>query len=639
MNALSQTSSQPNPMLVGVSRPALLGARLAGWVLIAGAAVLYLLTLDNGLRPGELLGGDLITHQYAQAQGRFSNAPGYPLYTMGGWLWFQGWRLITGPAVHRTTILAGYSAVWALVALALLYRLILQVTGGASGGRWPVALAATAFYGVTHFFWYYAVNTEQYTSAVAWTLAVVWLAFRWQQERKDRFLLGLALLAGTALAHMVTVLVIVPPLVWFVLTQEPRLLRRPGLMASCLGLLILPLFSYLFVYIQGANHPEWRGVGEWRTTWEWFWSFVSTQQGQGELTWSLTPFFAGGFPGLIVRELTWPGLAAGLLGVACLGRRRALMLYATLGLYLLLCWVDRLGNWYQVIMPAYALIVVGLAAGASAVWRYESRWIRRAVMAALLALLLYRGTTSYPEANSRSRPEDVGLAPAWSIVLDNPPRGSAVFASVEEAAALRYLTEIWGIRPDLQPVSADQARLRVADGDGWFLSTTSMLPLVPLEIVPRAYYSAVGKRLFAVRSSPLSTAPDGFAAANGWQHDFGNGLQLVGGRIEHDSEGGSTIVILLWFAQSQPSRDWSVSVRLLEGEREISQMDAFHPVYGAYPTSRWSPGEYVVDRYSFASAAPNDLGLNVILYHREAAGTFVNLDVARIRLLDGQGRR
>ena len=57
---------------------------------------LYLFTLDDGLRPGELEGGDLITHQYAQVQGRPSNAPGYPLYTMGGWLWFRLGRLILG---------------------------------------------------------------------------------------------------------------------------------------------------------------------------------------------------------------------------------------------------------------------------------------------------------------------------------------------------------------------------------------------------------------------------------------------------------------------------------------------------------------------------------------------------------------
>ncbi|MCB0250428.1 MAG: hypothetical protein KDI07_17770, partial [Anaerolineae bacterium] len=70
--------------------------RWAGVALVLLALTLYLLTLDNGLRPGELAGGDLVTHQYAQVQGRPSNAPGYPLYTMGGWLWFHGLRAILG---------------------------------------------------------------------------------------------------------------------------------------------------------------------------------------------------------------------------------------------------------------------------------------------------------------------------------------------------------------------------------------------------------------------------------------------------------------------------------------------------------------------------------------------------------------
>jgi hypothetical protein len=55
-----------------------------GLIVILLAATLYLATLDTGLRPDELIGGDLITHQYAQVQARPSNAPGYPLYTMGG---------------------------------------------------------------------------------------------------------------------------------------------------------------------------------------------------------------------------------------------------------------------------------------------------------------------------------------------------------------------------------------------------------------------------------------------------------------------------------------------------------------------------------------------------------------------------
>ena len=272
-------------------------------------AALYLFTLDDGLRPGELEGGDLITHQYAQVQGRPSNAPGYPLYTMGGWLWFQLGRVVLGRAHNPIPILASYSTLWALIAIWLMYRLILEVTRGqgqpqadSDGGvqndnqRWPIAAAVTAFYGLTYFFWYYAVTTEQYTSAVAWTLAVVLLAFRWERERRDGYLLALAFLMGVALAHMVTLLFIAPPLLWFVLRTEPKLVRRPRLLAGVTALALLPLLSYIYVYVRGAEHPEWRGVGQWASTGQWFFSFLSTRQGRSELTWSLEAVIDEGVP-------------------------------------------------------------------------------------------------------------------------------------------------------------------------------------------------------------------------------------------------------------------------------------------------------------------------------------------------------
>jgi len=138
---------------------------------------------------------------------------------------------------------------------------ILEITDRGQGGNWPVAALVTAFYGATYFFWYYAVTTEQYTSAVVWTLAGIVLAFRWERARQDRSLLLLALLVGIGLAHMVTVLFLVPPLLWFLLSAEPRLLRRPRLVAGAIGLILLPLLSYAFVYFAGAAHPEWQAPG------------------------------------------------------------------------------------------------------------------------------------------------------------------------------------------------------------------------------------------------------------------------------------------------------------------------------------------------------------------------------------------
>ena len=668
-------------------------------MLVIFFAALYLFTLDNGLRPGELEGGDLITHQYAQVQGRPSNAPGYPLYTMGGWLWFQLGRLILGRDHNPLPILASYSTLWALIALWLLYRLILEVTrdqgqshdhvGGdaqdlfenetehpecfaiegcallpvtlrqAQDGWqknfrsdlckerdcWPIAAAVTAFYGLTYFFWYYAVTTEQYTSAVAWTLAVVLLAFCWERERRDGYLLALALLMGVALAHMVTLLAVAPPLLWFVLRTEPKLVRRPRLMAGVIVLALLPLLSYIYVYVRGAQHPEWRGAGQWASTGQWFLSFLSTRQGRGELTWSLKPFLTPEFPALIWRELTWPGLLAGVLGIAAIGRRRALMLHATLAIYLAFCWIDRLGNWYQVIMPAYALLAVGLGAGVGWLWRRIGergasgrgvRVARTAIILGLAVLVIYRGIASYPRADSSRRAEDTGLQPGWAILADDPPAGTAVLGTLGETLALNYLTEIWGVRPDVRSVTSAQAQKLLAEGAPLAV-TQAALPLAPAEVSPSAHYSALGRTLVAVSASPTwHLAQSGAAALGGlrpWLHDFGGELRLQAGRIGADRATGETVVLLIWQAMAAPPQDWAVSVRLTQEGQEIAQLDRAHPVSGAYPTDRWSPGEVVADAYPFAlpAGAAAD-GLTVVVYRKLADGSFANLDVARFSL-------
>ena len=130
-------------------------------LLLIAAMCLYLVTLDNGLSTGDLIGGDLITHQYAQVQARPSNAPGYPLYTMGGWLWFHGLRSLA-PAANPIPILSSYSTLWALASLAVFFLLLYRLTKK----NVVISFGLSVFYGLTYFFWFYSVTTEQYTSAV-----------------------------------------------------------------------------------------------------------------------------------------------------------------------------------------------------------------------------------------------------------------------------------------------------------------------------------------------------------------------------------------------------------------------------------------------------------------------------------------
>lgn len=493
----SVTTSAPAPTARNAQRRAYTrrAATWAGILLVLAAALLYTRTLDRWLTWGDLAGGDLITHQYAQVQARPSNAPGYPLYTMGGWLWFHGLRATIsafGPDhPNPIPILAAYSTLWALLAIWLLYRTLCFLTssrywpespwGGA--GNWPLAVMLGAFYGVTYFFWYYATTTEQYSSAIAQTLAIVYIYLLWAEadaaapahyalrSRAGWLLVLLALLCGISLAHMLTVALIVPPLVGVVIWQRPSLLRNGWLVAAVILAALLPLTAYVYVFIRGAQHPEWWGAGEWQSAAEWFRAFVSTAQGREELGWGFEPgrtFFGNGFPALIGRELSAPMLLAGLAGIALLKRRTATLLYGTLAIYLVFTWAYRYGNWFQVILPAYPLLLLGVG-GLSlrlSTWPLTAnrRWVQPALLLLLAGAVGWRFGASWPQADASVYPPDEALGHAAVLLADDLPPRAALFAEQGDAASLDYLAQIWGLRPDIRVIGSSRAEAAIAAG-------------------------------------------------------------------------------------------------------------------------------------------------------------------------------
>lgn len=495
--------------------------RWAGVLLVVAATAIYLRTIDTGLLPEELRGGDLITHHYAQVQARPGNAPGYPIYTMLGWLWFHTastvLRLTGNTLFNPIPVLSVYSSIWALVALWLLYRILCFITSGRyrksepasdqspKAGNILLAVLLSAFYAVTYFFWYYATTSEQYSSAVAQTLAILYLYLLWseaqethQSARADRMLVALALLCGISLAHMLTVAFIVPPLVAVVLWQQPALLRRGKMILAAVAAAALPLAAYLFIYLRGAAHPEWWGQESYASAAEWFWAFVRTSQGFQELRWGTAegrPFWGGAFPELIWQELSIPLLLVGIIGIALLRRRTAILIYATLVIYLIFCWAYRYGNWYQVIMPAYPLLLVGAAAAIDRVltWQPLTRyrnWSGALVPVLLVAAILWRTAASLPAANSNNRPGDTALnRPA--VLLATAPDDGALFAAVDDRLGLDYLRSIWRVpkaitlvdsnsadadsrvRPLLSTWEAARTLLDEIDPDDWRVSGSS----------------------------------------------------------------------------------------------------------------------------------------------------------------------
>ena len=661
---------------------------MAGIVLVMLAALLYLATLDNGLEPRELEGGDLITHQYAQVQARPSNSPGYPLYTMGGWLWFHGLRTVARlagrPYPNPIPILSSYSTLWALLAIWLLYATGRFVTSTrykrrshwGRAGNWPLAWFGGAFYAVTYFFWYYATTTEQYSSAIAQTLAIVFVWLLWQEEdaaagegayatftsRSARLLLLLSFLCGLALAHMLTVALIVPPLVLAVLWQRPTLLRNGRVLFAAVIAAALPLTSYVYVYVRGAAHPEWWGSMSFADAGEWFRWFVSTSQGRDELGWGFErgrAFFANGFPELIWQELTLPVVLAGLAGVALLRRSGTWVLVGTLGLYTLFCWAYRYGNWYQVILPAYPLLLIGMVAlldrvqQMHAIWR--SPWLRVVPLALLAAAVVWRVERSLPQADSRDRPSDTALDRA-ALLLDALPADASLFGALGDRLALDYLISIWGIRPSSRLVDAQRAADVLRDG-GRLFSTWEAAPTL-LNEMERA--DQVGLRTFSAEWVEVVRLDDATAQASAVPSAqpvtlLDGALVLEAWAVDPAASGApvtaatQAIEVTLWWRMAQ---GWPEGVHLslrptFDGElianpdgSGILQTDASAPMHGLWSRAAGSP---LRDAYRVPLQQPFPRGANglVLLLYRATDDGFetvaeVMLPFAALETGEGQ---
>jgi len=597
-----------------------------GGAVLLGALFLYLATLDNGLTPGELQGGDLITHHHAQAELRLANAPGYPLYTLLGWAWFQAGRLIFSSLLNPIEILSLFSTIWGLGALFVFYLLLLEVTEG----NWIISGLCTLLYASTYFFWYYSVTAEEYTTGVLQTLLMILLAYYWERSREDNYLLGIALLVGLALANLVTVLLVLPALLLFILRLQPSILRQRDLLAKSALLVFLPLLSYTYVYLQGALHPEWRGAGRWPSTEAWFLHFLSTSQGRSELTWTL-----GGIPSevprIIIAELTLPMLLLGVGGIALLGRRRAGLLYGVLLFYALFTYIDRFGNWFQVVMPVYPLIVLGLAVLAHRLFRPSPNWARGLLMLALALLVVNRLGMNFPGADQRDKPQDTGLDPGWTILKDEPPSGATIGGRYEEILALEYLKGIWGERRDIEMMGAERFKKTFYQEGGHLFLTREGANLVLPQLVAFPHLSSEGLTLIRVRKEPNFTSP---AISYPLNADYGGKLRLLGYDLLPSEKG--THLALYWQALGKMGTDYSISVRPTRGGElifvggELLQEDRAHPVWGWYPTSRWLPGEVVRDDYLIPDQPAYD-GVIVLAYWR-ADGGFENLGVASFSL-------
>lgn len=98
---------------------------------------------------------------------------------------------------------------------------------------------------------------------------------------------------------------------------------------------------------------------------------------------------------------------------------------------------------------------------------------------------------------------------------------------------------------------------------------------------------------------------------------FGGEIALLGYDLAPQPD-GTAVLTLVWQALQAPTADYTVFVHVLNADGSCCawQQDAM-PQQNAYPTSRWLPGEVVVDSYTLGPLPPGTYPLELGLYLAE----------------------
>jgi 4-amino-4-deoxy-L-arabinose transferase-like glycosyltransferase len=462
--------------------PADRGAAIGAGIVALVAFVVYALTVDHSLPGGD--SGDLITSAYVLG---VPHPPGYPLYTMLGYL---ATRLPGGSAAFWMNML---SALFDAVAVGLVFTIvhgsIAPRASTAANRRLSYAAAATGslLLAFSSLFWAYSVVAEVFAlnNLLAALLLVIALAWSRRPER-IRLLWGFMFVLGLALCNQQTIVLLVPAfavLAWRGGAALARARAVPRARDLALGLVALAagLLPYLYLPLAASAHP----VMNWGDPSS-FHRFGADVLRKSYGTTSLT---AGGEPGAVGHNLSllfsslangfvYVGLALAVAGlwwawknrraegvaivIAFLVSGPAFMAYTRTG------FPDALAE--GIVARFYVLPSIPLAvmAGLGAWWLIERASSLRlpaarpglAGIAAATALLIVPGAAAVDHYSSEDRSGDsVALAYAEDLLGPLPTDSLLIMRGDENETSVTYAQNVDHFRPDVIAVDSELLKL------------------------------------------------------------------------------------------------------------------------------------------------------------------------------------
>jgi hypothetical protein len=625
---------------------------------------IYLATLAPGV-----VGGDAGEHQLAVPLLGIPHTTGYPLYVLAGHIW--SWLLPIGSMAWRMNL---FSALGGALAAATTGLAVMHLNGVQefSGTKqvlgWPGGFMAGLIlaWGLTLWQWSTIAGVRSFN--IFFFALITLLAFIWAEQQRQKqpaannTLNWLALIVGLSLAHHRTTVFLLPSLLGWVIWYDRYLFRQPVRLLKLVGLGLLPLSLYAFIYFRGVNSPPYTHEPIYDL--QSFWFLVGSGDSTG-LFMSIDPVFLPARLTFIwadvLRQVGWVGLVLAMVGSATLMWKKPVhfLFHATLVLLLLLFTLDfevvnlnEAPTWY--LMPAYFVLafwagigVNGLFSGLLKVFtagRKDSKapGLPLQLVYTALLILVFTLLLGWPNWDTQARAATSPLdnwrqllrgVQAERFVESGLPfvaPDSIIWSDWEQYTPIKYYQLINGMRTDVtvrNPLNEWPQKVAAAHTAG----QPVYLARQPADLIGTPYLSMVGP-LIRVGTEPDFQEPTGIIESN---TNFEDELELLGYRADvlpQKTPGGRRYgsilqVILYWRVPKPTNWDYALSLRVFDtAGQELDRKDTSHPVLSSYPTSLWTAGEIVGDYYEMT--VPPDSGpvtLQILPYRTEGPGQWYNL--------------
>lgn len=212
------------------------------FLIFSGFTVLYIHNLSRSVYGGDI--GDLVT---AAAVGGVAHPPGYPLFTLLGFLLIRIPFLAFSPAFAVGLI----SAISASLGVVCFYAITYTLTK-----KRIASVIGSLVLGFSFLYWFYAEVAEVFAFNAFFALLLFFLALSYRKNKNILTLFLFFFTFGLSLTHHQTIILLLPSFIFLLGSTFFKQVRKNYLLILWVTVLFFLGFSpYLYVFIASSHNP------------------------------------------------------------------------------------------------------------------------------------------------------------------------------------------------------------------------------------------------------------------------------------------------------------------------------------------------------------------------------------------------